>query len=166
MAYSPVDVRHVHLERGVLGYRRAAVDRVLAEVADSFEEVWRQRVGLAERVEQLEAEVNRHRELEALLRTTLMSAERAGEELKEQARREGELILREAQAEARAITRGARAQHDRLSGESRRLRALLRSALAAVEEGDADEHGDRAQPEAVDGRDAKADADAVEAEAA
>ncbi len=134
MAYTPVEIRHVRLESRLLGYGRAAVDRLLAEVADSFEDVWRERADLADRVEHLESELVRYRELEALLRTTLVSAERAGEELRNQARRETEVMLREARAEARAITRRALAEHERLLAESRRVRALLRSALAAVEE--------------------------------
>ena len=48
--------------------------------------------------------------VEALLRTTLVSAERASQELKEQARKESELLLTEAHAEARAITRRAHAE--------------------------------------------------------
>ena len=71
---------------------------------------------------------------EALLRTTLVSAEKAAVTLKEQARKEADLIVEEARAEARSITRLARSDHDRLLGEVRRMRALLRSALALVDE--------------------------------
>ena len=37
-----------------LGYKRHAVDQLLEEVADSFEDVWRERGELADSVEQLE----------------------------------------------------------------------------------------------------------------
>ena len=133
MAYTPVEIRRVDFPRGV-GYRRAAVDRLLADVAQSFEDVWRERADLADRVEQLEAEIERYRELETLLRTTLVSAERAGEELREQARRETAGMGGEARAEARLITRQAFADRERLLAEARRIRALLRSALTVVEE--------------------------------
>ena len=76
----------------------------------------------------------RYKELEALLRTTLVSAEKAAATLKEQAGREADLILEEARAEARSITRQARADHERLVGEVRRLRSLLHAALSTVEE--------------------------------
>ena len=100
----------------------------------SFEDVWRERADLADKVEQLEADLVRYRELESLLRTTLVSAEKAAVTLKEQAGREAELIVEEARSEARAITRTARADHDRLLTEVRRMRSLLRSALALVDE--------------------------------
>ena len=58
------------------------------EIAASFEDVWRERADLADKVEQLEGDLGRFRELEALLRTTLVSAEKAAVGLKEQARKE------------------------------------------------------------------------------
>jgi cell division initiation protein len=134
MALTPVEIRHVSLGRGLLGYRRAATDQLLDEIVDSFEDVWRNRADLAERVEQLEADLVRYRELETLLRTTLVSAERAAGELKEQAKREADLIVSEAEAEGRSITRRARAERDQLARDSERIRALLGSALAGLDE--------------------------------
>src|ERR687886_3068175 len=131
---TPVEIRHVTLGRGLRGYKREATDRLLAEIAVSFEDVWRERADLADKVEQLESDLVRYRELEGLLRTTLLSAEKAAVTLKEQARKEAELIVEEARTEARAITRHARAEHDRLLAEVRRMRSLLRGALAIVEE--------------------------------
>jgi cell division initiation protein len=137
MAYTPVEIRHVKLRRGLFGYRRSQVDRLLEEVTESFENVWRERADHSDRVEHLDSELTRYRELEALLRTTLVSAERAAHELKDQAKREAETILLEAQAEARAITRSARGERELLAGEARRLRLLLHAALAAFDEADA-----------------------------
>jgi cell division septum initiation protein DivIVA len=54
--------------------------------------------------------------------------------MKEQARREADLILAEAHAEARAVQRNARTENERLTTESRRLRAQLRAALEGIEE--------------------------------
>jgi cell division initiation protein len=134
MSLTPVELRHVTFGRSAFGYARSAVDRLIAETIDSYEEVWRDRADLADKIEQLEAELVRHRELESLLRTTLVSAERSAHEMKAQAKREAQLIVDEAHAEARGVTQCARAERERLVGESRRVRALLESALDAVEE--------------------------------
>ncbi len=134
MALTPVEIRHIKPGRGVLGYRRAGVDRLLTEIADSFENVWRDRADLVDKVEALEGDIARHKELEALLRTTLVSAERASHELKDQARREADNIIAESHAEARAVSWRAVAERERLDGELRRIKALLSSALEAVEE--------------------------------
>ena len=135
MALTPVEIRHIKPPRTLLrGYKRTPVDEVLDEIALSFEDVWRERADLADKVEQLEEDLVRYRELETLLRTTLVSAEKAAVTLKEHARKEADLIIEEARAEARSITRHARAEHDRLLGEVRRMRSLLRAALASVED--------------------------------
>jgi cell division septum initiation protein DivIVA len=112
------------------------------EVADSFESVWRERAELVERVEALETELGRHQELESLLRATLVSAERASQDTREQARREAEVIVGEANAEARQVLREAISEKERLLGEVRRLRAILRSALEVVDEVPGDEPAD------------------------
>lgn len=133
MALTPVEIRHVALRRAVVrGYRRHDVDELLVDVAASFEDVWRERADLRDKVETLEADLVRFRELEALLRTTLVSAERASHEMKAQAKRESELIVGEAHAEARRVTRRATAERERLEREAIRVRALLRSALEVV----------------------------------
>jgi cell division initiation protein len=135
MTLTPVEIRHLKPTKTLVrGYERTAVDELLDEIVASFEDVWRERADLADKVEQLEADLVRHRELESLLRTTLVSAEKSAVTLKEQAGREADLIVEEARSEARAITRTARADHDRLLSEVRRMRSLLRSALALVDE--------------------------------
>jgi len=134
MGLTPVEIRHVPIGRGLWGYRRGAVERLLDEVADSFEDVWRERADFADRIEHLESELQRHRELEALLRKTLVSAEAAAEEQREGARRDAERIVAEAHAEARRITFAATAERERLENDIRRLRELLRTALSTVDE--------------------------------
>jgi cell division initiation protein len=110
------------------------MDRLLDEIASSFEDVWRERADLADKIEQLETDLVRFRELEALLRATLVSAERSAAEMKEQARREADLVLGEAHAEARAVQRQARTENERLIADSRRLKAQLRAALEGIED--------------------------------
>ena len=133
MALTPVEIRHMTPPRtNFRGYRVAATDRLLEEIAASFEDVWRERADLADKVEQLEGDLVRFRELESLLRTTLVSAEQASAQIRDQARREAEVTLTEARAEAREVQRRAFAENERLTTESRKLRAQLQEALSAL----------------------------------
>ena len=133
MPLTPVEIRHVALRRTFpRGYRRSDVDRLLNEIADSFEDVWRERADLSDRLDVLEADAAKHRELETLLRTTLVSAERASQDMKEQARREADLIVQEAHAEGRRASREAAAEKRRLEGDIRSIRAQLRTALETL----------------------------------
>jgi cell division initiation protein len=134
MALTPVEIRHLKPGGGFMGYNRGQTDRLLEEIAASFEDVWRERADLADKVEQLESDLVRFKELETLLRTTLMSAERASTELKEQARREADLILGEAHVEARKVRRDATAENERLISASRKIKAQLRAALEMIDD--------------------------------
>jgi cell division initiation protein len=143
MAYAPVELRHVPLRRALIGYSRGAVDALLDDVAARYEVVWRERAELSDRVEHLDAELARHRELEQLLRATLVSAERAAQDLKDQGKVEASAIVDEARREAREITRRARAEREALALDARRIRLLLHAALDAVDEAEtADEDGE------------------------
>ena len=133
MPLTPVEIRHIALRRSWFrGYRRPGVDQVLTEIADSFEGVWRERADLSDRLEEVESEAAKHRELEALLRSTLVSAERAAQDMKEQARRESDLIVQEAHAESRRVTRESAAEKRRLEEDMVKIRAQLRAALDSL----------------------------------
>ena len=142
MALTPVEIRHITLSRSFMGYSRSVVDKLLEDIVESFEQVWRERADLADKIERVEDDLVRYRELETLLRTTLVSAEKSAHELKDQARREAGIVLDEAHAEARAVTRAALAERERLLAEARKVRALLEAALDAVEDAGADPEAD------------------------
>lgn len=137
MSFTPVEVRHIKLKRVPVGYQRGSVDRLLEEIADSFELCWRERGDLADKVERLQVELAHHQGLEKLLRSTLTTAEGAAQDVKDKALREAELILSEARTEARAITNRAYSERERLTADIRRIRALLNSALEAVDDAEA-----------------------------
>jgi cell division initiation protein len=146
MALTPVEIRHLSPPKALRGYDRGHTDRLFAEIASSFEDVWRERADLADKVEQLEQDLVRYKELESLLRTTLVSAERAASELKEQARREADVILAEAHSEAREVQRRALSENQRLVLETRLLKEKLRAALTVVEEAEDTLHGVKLGP--------------------
>ena len=147
MTITPVELHHIDLGRGLFGYRRGPVDALIEEIERSFEATWRERAEYADRIEQLQAELARHRDLETLLRTTLVSAEKSVHELKAQAKKEADLVLHEAHAEARAVTREALVERERLLADARKVRALLEAALDAVD--DAEEAGDASDAQAA-----------------
>jgi len=141
MALTPVEIRHLQPPTAFRGYDRGHTDRLLVEIAASFEDVWRERADLADKVETLEQDIVRFKELEALLRTTLVSAERAASDMKEQARREADTILAEAHSESRAVKRRAMSENERLVLETRLLKERLRAVLSIVEEAEDTLHG-------------------------
>ena len=147
MGLTPVEIRHLKPAGAFFrGYRRSSVDDMFDEIVASFEDVWRERADLADKVEQLEADLTRFRELETLLRTTLVSAERAATDMRERARREAEVILGEAHAEARRVQREALVENEHLVAESRRVRAAMRMALESFDDTAPDDGGESSWP--------------------
>ena len=134
MPLTPPEIKNAEVSRAWLrGYSRRDVDRLLEEVRESLELAYRQRADQAERLEELEAEAGKQSELEALLRSTLMSAERAAHDIKDQARRESDLIVQEAHAEGRRLTRESIAEKHEIEQEMRKIRVMLRTALDVLE---------------------------------
>ena len=161
MSLTPVEIRHVKLGRRLSGYDRKETDRLLADIVTSFEQVWRERADLADRVHELEQELARHREGEQAMRNALVTAERAADEMRASATRQAELIIREAEAKSRDLVHEAYAERERVRRETSRLQAeeaefrlRLRSLLGAVLEAVRD-HEERMAT--VAGRDAAGD---------
>ena len=135
MRYTPVELRHVKIGRSTIGgYRKLETEKLLEDIADSFEEVWRDRGELTDKLEDVEKILAEVKQRESLLASTLVAAEKASTEIREAAKREAELIIAEAHQEARSVTRGAQSERERLFTEVRRVETLLRAALGMVEE--------------------------------
>lgn len=137
MSITPAELRHVRFAQVRKGYDTEAVDRALETVADSIEELLRERHELVERVRALEVEVERYREVESTLSQTLTLAERAGEELKAEAAAEAERIVAEARDQVAAVgpaTGGVVSSMPdpafiELLGETRAIRSLLQALM-------------------------------------
>jgi cell division initiation protein len=121
MTMSPAEVRHVRLRRRLFGYRRRDVDAALERVADAFGDVWRERADLEEKNHAQTVELQRHQESEAMLRKTLVTAERQADVMRADARREAERIVREAEQRAREIVGEAQHERERIKHEILRL---------------------------------------------
>jgi cell division initiation protein len=135
MRYTPVELRHVKIGRSTFGgYRKHETEKLIEDIADSFEEVWRDRGELTDKLEDVEKVLAEVKQRESLLASTLVAAEKASTEIREAAKREAELIIAEAHQEARSVTRGAQSERERLFTEVRRVETLLRAALGMVEE--------------------------------
>ena len=139
MTLSPAELRHEHPGRGLLGYRRSEVDRLLADATAAYEAVWRERADLTDQVHDLQVELERHRAGEQAMRNALVTAERAADEMRAGASRQAELIVREAEAKSRDLVHEAYSERERVRRETSRLQAeeaefrlRLRALLGAI----------------------------------
>ena len=74
---------------------------------ESFLVIARENAGLAGRIRALEEENSDHRERERILKDTLLSAQRASEDIRKAAQSQAELTVREAEDSAERLTHNA-----------------------------------------------------------
>jgi cell division septum initiation protein DivIVA len=120
----PVEVQHVKLRRGLLGYRRADVHGLLEDVTASFEEVWFERATLRQQVERLHAEVARNRERERFVGDRLRNAQKIAEDTVAEARETAERVLAKARKKADGLVIDAEREPQRLREEIRLLTTI------------------------------------------
>jgi cell division initiation protein len=140
---APREIQHQSLKRG-RGYDREEVDKLLEHVALSYEQVWQERDELHARIDKLEGELKSFCESERYLRETLVTAQRAADDLRSGAERDAERLksealadLRQATAEAELESLRAEIAHARSLGRKLRLslRAFLEQALRRIGDG-------------------------------
>jgi len=167
---SPPEIKQQQLREKKGAYERADVDTLIDNVVGSYQHVWLERDRLQARVDELEKEMANTKELETLLRDGLASAQRAADQVKqeaqakvsglvEEARRKAEALLADARSQAEDIVADSRKERDRLDEETTRLqranrdvreryKAFLLEALSVVE-GTAEHQAVKAQEPAV-----------------
>ena len=121
---TPLDVKKKKgdFRRAVRGYDTAAVDDFLDTVSARMEELVRENVMAAARLESMTESIGNYRERERAMNEALVSAQQLREEMREQAAREADLVLREARAEG-----------ERIVGEARRQATAAAEALRRIQ---------------------------------
>lgn len=132
MFIAPSEVQDQKLKGRLRGYSKGAVEKLLDDVVASYELVWRERDELRGRVEQLEKELVPLREAERHVSESLVTAERAGAEVRARAASEAKELLGQARAEGEALKREAMAKRGRLKNEIDRLEMVQRELHASL----------------------------------
>jgi cell division initiation protein len=127
MFIAPAEVQDQKLKRRFRGYNRVSVEKLLQHVVSSYQQVWRERDQLQNRVDQLEKELGPLREAEHELRDILVTAERAATEIRTQAEREAEALVEQAKAKLKANENAAAELREQAKRDAE---ALLEQAKA------------------------------------
>ena len=95
----------------------------MIDATSAYEDVWRDRADLEDRVHELEMSLGELRDTESAMRDALVTAQRTADDVRAQANRDAELIVREAEARAREIIHKTYAEREQVRREIERLRA-------------------------------------------
>jgi cell division initiation protein len=130
MFLSPPEIQHQKLKSRLGSYDREDVDELLENVTASYERVWRERDAARVRVTELEQRLGDYEELERLLRDSLLTGQRAAEEVKAEAAKQAEALVEDARRKAETIVAQAHRERDNVNAEITRLRSVEQNVQA------------------------------------
>jgi cell division initiation protein len=133
MKVTPLDLRQQRFQTVMRGYDRSEVQTFLLEVADDYENALRENDRLRQDIARLEATLTEHRGQERNLQSTLLTAQRLADEIKEHANQEAALILREAEGRADVLLQRSNARLEDVQREIDGLRMKRREVETTVE---------------------------------
>jgi len=128
LTVTPLDMRQTKFTTTLRGYDRAEVTALLLEAADGYEQALRENDRLRHDIVRLEASLNQYREMEGGLKSTLMSAQKVADDLRETATQEAARIVREAEGRVELAIQRAQARLEDVQREIDGLRIKRREA--------------------------------------
>jgi cell division initiation protein len=133
MRISPLDIRQQRFKQVMRGFDRTEVVAFLTEAADDYEQALLEMDRLREDVKRLEALLAEHREREANLRNTLLTAQRLADEIRQNAQNEAKVIIREAEGRGDMLLQKAAARLEEVERDITELRLRRRSVEGSLE---------------------------------
>jgi cell division initiation protein len=92
-----MDIQRQEFAQNWRGYDREEVRTYLNIVAEEVAALQRERDSLDQQVQNMQGLLDEHRQREAILKNTLLTAQRVSEEIKENARKQAENVVKEAE---------------------------------------------------------------------
>ena len=104
---TPLEIQNRRFSRKWRGVDPVEVEAFLSLVSEEIEDLTRAKSELESRARSLEVENSEHRERERTLRDTLLSAQRASDDIRAAAHKEGVLIVQQAEDSSERLTHHA-----------------------------------------------------------
>ncbi len=133
MRIAPLDLRQQRFRTALRGFDRTEVVAFLTEAADDYEHALREIDRLRQDLMRMEALLSEHREREANLRNTLLTAQRLADEVKAVAHNEAKMIVREAQGRADLLLQKAQGRLEEIERDINELRLRRRGVEGTLE---------------------------------
>jgi cell division initiation protein len=97
MKISPMDIQRQTFGRRFRGFDRDEVRTFLTVVSEEVAVLQREKDEMERRLRELEQTVSEHRERETILKNTLLTAQKAAEDIRESAHREAQTVVMQAE---------------------------------------------------------------------
>jgi len=104
---TPLDIQKKEFRRALRGYNIEEVDSFLDRVTQDYESLYKENLDQTERLAQAEQNIARYREIEEVLKKTMILAQKNADELRCNTEKESQLMLDRARIEVDQLTREA-----------------------------------------------------------
>ncbi|ACL65982.1 DivIVA family protein [Anaeromyxobacter dehalogenans 2CP-1] len=122
MNITPLDITQKQFRKTFRGLDAEEVEAFLALVAAEFEGLVKENLALREDNQRKADEIADHRGRERALQETLVTAQRASEEIRDSARKEAEITISDAELQAEKIVQGAHSRFLRIVDDINELK--------------------------------------------
>ena len=133
MRVAPLDLRHQRFKTVLRGFDKTEVVAFLTEAADDYEHALREIDRLRQDLIRVEALLGEHRDREANLRNTLLTAQRLADEIKDAAQHEAKLVVKEAQGRADLLLQKAQVRLEEVERDINEMRLRRRGVESSLE---------------------------------
>jgi cell division initiation protein len=107
MAVTPNEISNKEFKKTFRGYDIDEVDDFLESIVEDYDKIFKENITLKEKISALNEKIEHYANMESTLQSTLLLAQSAADQAKENSKKEADLILKDAQDSASSIIRKA-----------------------------------------------------------
>ncbi|HOV78467.1 MAG TPA: DivIVA domain-containing protein [Bacillota bacterium] len=132
---TPLDIQRKEFRKAFRGYSEEDVDSFLDRVIQDYENLLRENHELKEKLALADQQMGRYREIEEVLKNTMIIAQKNADELRQNTEREIRVLMDQARIEAEQLSREAEQEATAVLQEAkRRSDEMISSAEARVKQ--------------------------------
>jgi len=133
VSVTPIDMRQTRFASAMRGFDKTEVTAFLEEAAADYEQALRENDRLRQQIAVLEASLTQYRELEGGLKTTLVSAQRVADDMRQNANQEAARLVKEAEGRVELMMQKAQARVEEAGREIDTLKLKRREVQTSIE---------------------------------
>lgn len=133
MKVTPLDLRQTQFNTVMRGFDKMEVRMLLSDAADDYEAALREIDRLRQDVNRMEVALAEHREREANLRNTLLTAQKLADQIRENAETEARMKIREAEGRSELLLQKAQARLEEVGHEIAEMKLRRRDVESSLE---------------------------------
>ncbi|ATD55216.1 DivIVA domain-containing protein [Clostridium chauvoei] len=122
MKLTPMDINNKEFKKVLRGYSQEEVDEFLDEIVENYEELYKENSRLKEGLARSNDQIEHYSKIENTIQNTLLLAQNAAEQARENSQKEAEIIIKNANETAQKIVDKAHADVIHINDEYEKVR--------------------------------------------